>query len=208
MVEIIDNAINLAATAFCAIVAAVFMVRTNKRAWVLLMLTGGVYFLGDLYWQLYLLFYGETPPYSYISDMSWYVATLLMFILLTEIRAVHGKWYYSHILWIIPVFTVGMAIFFLHWGDVLGNIITVVFRSALLWNAAGGLLAARKVEEEKPNRWFYSLTLTYCLSEYAMEVASCFWMGDTIRNPYFWADTLMALAFVAMPWGLRKAVER
>ena len=157
MIELIDNSINLAAAAICTVVAVIYMVRTNKRAWVLLTLSAGVFFLGDLYWQLYLLFYGATPTYSYISDVSWYAASLFLFILLTEIRAMHGKWYYSHILWIIPVFTVGMAIFFLRWGDLIGNIISVVVRTALLWNALGGLLATRTVEEEKPNRMFYIL---------------------------------------------------
>ena len=208
MIELIDNSINLAAAAICTVVAVIYMVRTNKRAWVLLTLSAGVFFLGDLYWQLYLLFYGATPTYSYISDVSWYAASLLVFILLTEIRAMHGKWYYSHILWIIPVFTVGMAIFFLRWGDLIGNIISVVVRSALLWNALGGLLATQTVEEEKPNRMFYILAIVFCLAEYGTEFSSCFWMGDTIRNPYFWCDSVMSLVLLLLPCGLRKAVER
>lgn len=208
MIELIDNSINLAAAAICTVVAVIYMVRTNKRAWVLLTLSAGVFFLGDLYWQLYLLFYGATPTYSYISDVSWYAASLFLFILLTEIRAMHGKWYYSHILWIIPVFTVGMAIFFLRWGDLIGNIISVVVRSALLWNALGGLLATRTVEEEKPNRMFYILAIVFCLVEYGTEFSSCFWMGDTIRNPYFWCDSVMSLVLLLLPCGLRKAVER
>ena len=208
MIELIDNAINMAAAAICTVVAFIYMVRTNKRAWVLLTLSSGVFFLGDLYWQLYLLFYGETPPYSYISDYSWYAASLLMFILLTEIRAMHGKWYCYRILWMIPVFTVGMAIFFLQWGDPLGNLVTVGIRTSLLWNAFGGLLASRTVEEEKPNRMFYALSAVYCLSEYSTELSSCFWMGDTIRNPYFWSDTVMSAVLLLLPIGLRKAVDR
>ena len=66
MIESIENGIQLVTTAVCTALSVSRAVRSGKRVWLLLALASGVYFLGDLYWQLFLIFYGETPDYSYI----------------------------------------------------------------------------------------------------------------------------------------------
>jgi hypothetical protein len=33
-------------------------------------------------------------------------------------------------------------------------------------------------------------------------------MGDTLKNPYFWFDTLLSICFLLFPWALRKAEEQ
>jgi hypothetical protein len=54
----------------------------------------------------------------------------------------------------------------------------------------------------------YVVTLVFCAAEYGMWTSSCFWMGDTILNIYFWFDFLLSIAFVLFLPALRKAVSR
>ena len=71
MIEIIENAIQLITTGICTVVAVRKGVLEQNRAWIVLALASGVFFLGDLYWELFLVLYGRTPAYSYIPYLSW-----------------------------------------------------------------------------------------------------------------------------------------
>jgi len=48
--------------------------------------------------------------------------------------------------------------------------------------------------------------VSFAITEYIAWTASCFWMGDTLLNPYFWFDTLLSINFLILPLALRKAV--
>ncbi|MBR3189095.1 MAG: hypothetical protein IKF59_13855, partial [Lachnospiraceae bacterium] len=58
----------------------------RNRAWIVLALASGVFFLGDLYCVLFLVLYGRTPAYSYIPYLSWYASYLFLLLLLFELR--------------------------------------------------------------------------------------------------------------------------
>ena len=90
----------------------------------------------------------------------------------------------------------------------IGNTFTVVLRTLPMWQALDGLLAIRDGQEKKEKRFFFLAVMAFCLAEYGTDTASCFWMGDTIRNPYFWIDMVLAATFVVFPRALRKAVEQ
>ena len=82
MIESVENALQLLVTGICAVISAYKAVAFRSRTWALLLLFSGAFFLGDLYWLLFMLFYGETPYYSYIPDLSWYTSYLFLFLLL------------------------------------------------------------------------------------------------------------------------------
>ena len=50
------------------------------------------------------------------------------------------------------------------------------------------------------------ITLIFCLLEYALWTVSCFWMGDTMANPYFWFDLLITGCMLLFLPALEKAV--
>ena len=54
VIESTENIIQLFTTGFCAGLSAYRAFKTGKHAWVLLFFAAFVYFLGDIYWQLYL----------------------------------------------------------------------------------------------------------------------------------------------------------
>ena len=99
-----------------------------------------------------------------------------------------------------------MGVFYLQWGDWIGNITAAVLMSLLLWHAADSLSLWRDAQErgKRPLAWAVVL---FCAAEYAAWTSSCFWAGDTLANPYFWFDTLLSVWFLLAPAALRKAVE-
>lgn len=216
MIEIIENSLQLVTTGLCMIVSLRKGILQQSRAWVILALASGVFFLGDLYWELFLVLYGITPEYSYIPYLSWYAAYLFVLLLLFALREDNSRRSgreHRKILWIIPVFTAGMCIFYMQYGDWIGNIISAVLMGLLIWHAADGLLCVREYQKElhgggMADAGIYMVVLLFCLSEYGAWTTSCFWMGDTWRNPYFWFDTLLSVVFLLFPAALGKAVGK
>jgi len=206
MIESIENTIQLAATLFCTVFAVFYAAKTGKRIWALLALASGVYFLGDLYWQLFLVFYGDTPRYSQIPYLGWYAGYVFLLLQLLEIRGERPAQPRSRFLWLIPPFTAGMAAFYLQWGDWLGNLVSAVLMSLLLWHTAD-CLSLWRGEADAGKRGLAKTVLLFCAAEYAAWTSSCFWNGDTLLNLYFWFDTLLSVCFLIFPFALRRAVE-
>ena len=212
MIESIENAIQLLTTGGCTAAALVFAMRSKDRAWILLGLFTGVYFLGDLYWLLYLVFYSDTPSYSNISDLSWYAAYLFLLLLMFQIgkerELPHQVLLRRKILWIIPAFTAASCVFFMRWGDYASNLVAAGFMTLLFLYSLDGLLSAREGLPCKGRPAFvYAIIFVFCLIEYGLWITSCYWMGDTLRNPYFWFDGLMTIVILFFPAALRKAVS-
>lgn len=205
MIESIENAIQLVTTGLCTVLAVLHAVRSRNRVWLLLALASGVYFLGDLYWQLFLLFYGMTPFYSNIPYLSWYAGYVFLVLLVLELRGPRPAVPRSRALWLIPLFTLAMAAFYLQWGDWIGNITAALLMSLLLWHTVDGLFFCQS-PPERGKRRFAWVILLFCAAEYGAWTASCFWAGDTLLNPYFWFDALLSVCFLLFPRALGKAV--
>ena len=213
MIETVDNLVQLIVTGLCTASALVFALRAKARVWALLGLFSGIFFLGDLYWFLYLFFYDETPPFSFISYFSWYTSYLFLLLLLLFIRQEEGLFHVStsfrKLFWIVPVFTSGMCAFYMTYGDYLSNIITAVLMTGLIWHSIDGLLYLRgKPAEQGRRKYLYMVTLLFCFAEYALWSSSCFEEGSIIAGVYYWFDYLLSLTFVLFLPALRKAVTR
>jgi len=215
MIETIENAIQLAVTGGCTCVALYCAVWSRARAWILLGLFSGIFFLGDLYWQLFLIFYDKTPPAFYISEFSWYTSYLFLLLLLIYINIESTeKWRFRlrPAYLCIPAFTAAMCVFYMQRGDYIANIIVAVLMTGLIWHAVYGLEILQKQSAQGPagrqRRMLYVVTLVFCAAEYGMWTSSCFWVGDSITNIYFWFDFLLSVTFVLFLPALRKAVGR
>ena len=204
MIEIIENAIQLVTTGICTVIALRKGIRLQNRAWIVLALASGVFFLGDLYWELFLVLYGHTPGYSYIPYLSWYASYMFLLLLLFELKGEREERKTRKILWIIPVFSAGMCIFYMQFGDWIGNIITAVFMSLLMWHALDMLLLLRDSKKAA----IFAVVLLFCIVEYAAWTATCFGNYETLAHPYFWLDTLLSAVFLLFPAALGKAVGR
>ncbi len=221
MIEAADNIIQLITTSVATVVALYRAARLKSRAWSMLGLFSGVYSLGLLYWLMFILFCEANPEYSHIPDLCWYSSYLFLLLLVIYVREEStGKDSFymapgetlidvirrmAPVLWCIPVFMAGMCIFYMTHGDYLGNIAAAVLMTGLIWHAASGLLSLKGQNDcKKP---LYYVILLFCFTEYGLWTTSCFWMGDTIVNPYFWFDLLLSLTFFMFVWALGKAVR-
>ena len=204
MIEIIENGIQLVTTGICTVIALRKGIRLQNHAWIVLALASGVFFLGDLYWELFLVLYGHTPGYSYIPYLSWYASYMFLLLLLFELKGEREERKTRKILWIIPVFSAGMCIFYMQFGDWIGNIITAVFMSLLMWHALDMLLLLRDSKKAA----IFAVVLLFCIVEYAAWTATCFGNYETLAHPYFWLDTLLSAVFLLFPAALGKAVGR
>ena len=194
MIESVENAAQLALVLGCAGVCAAKALRSRSREWLMLTLFYGSFALGDGYWLLYLMFYGQTPRLFYASDLCWYAAYLYLYLLLQRVSTSEERSARYYSLLPLPLFAGGMAAFYLRWGDWAGNLISAVLMSLLMWHAVRGLKWLRGRPEEGSRRGLYIAVLVFCAIEYAAWTASCFWMGDTWMNPYFWFDSLLTLS--------------
>ena len=207
MIESIENGIQLLLTGICALAGTGMAIRSHSRTWALFGLFSGSYFLGDLYWFLYLIFYGRTPRFSLVPDLSWYASLLFLSLLL--FYAGGGKRpKYRRVLWLVPAFTAAMGIFFMQWGQYASNVIYAVLMGLVLWRAFDGLISVQEKKEEKKNHALYVMAVFFCAAEYGMWVCSCLFEGETLTNPYFWFDLLMSVSFLLFIPAVRKAVGR
>ena len=224
MIETIDNIIQLITTGTCTIVSMYNAARFKSRAWSMLGLFSGVFFLGLIYWFLFLLFYHHTPQYSYISDICWYSSYLFLMLLIIYIRedssgpdafplkpdagVVRIARTIRPVCWCVPVFTAAMCIFFMQYGRYLSNIIAAVMMTGIIWHALSGFLSLRDEGIfQNGHKALYTVTLLFCAAEYSLWTASCFFTGDTLANPYFWIDALLSATFLLFIPALRKAVH-
>ena len=207
MIESAENAIQLVLIFISTLMSFFWSGQNFKKAWALLGFSSFSFFLGDLYWQLYMFFYGETPVFCYISDISWYASYLFLILLMVEIgiRTDIGKRIKK--LWPIPLFTLSAFFLYIQYGDIPGNVLNVILMTILIWYASAGLLSIREKKTDKKYKFLLLLILAYAACEYASGIISCFWMGDTILNPYFWFDFLLGVVFILLPVSMRKAAK-
>ena len=208
MIETVVNIIQLIITGSCCGIALYHAVRTGHKAWTLTGLFAGMFFMGDLYWLLFLLFYGETPPYSFIPYVSWDASYLFLLLLLTEIKGGIRRKPVMRVLIPVMVFTVSLCLYYMTFGDYIGNIIVMVLMSMLIYHSLDGLLSKQEPVAEDNRRSVFKATLFFCFAEYGSWTMSCFSEGSAVRDLYYLFDLLITLSFILVVLAVRKAVSR
>ena len=202
MIETIENALQLGVTGICSAICFFLAYRMKEKEWDILALFYAAIFLGDLYWLLYLLFKGTTPNLSYVSEFAWYAAYMFLLIIFRFVGGEKATQIRHPLLWLIPVFVIGMCIFYMQWGDYLGNIISAFLMGLLFLNSIRGLIAFSRGDEAdetfRTRRNFCASVLVLCLIEYTLWTVSCFSSGEGISNPYYWFDFLFTMSMAAL----------
>ena len=213
MIETVENAAQFVVVTVCCGISVFRSMRRRSRLWVLMSLFYGTFLLGLLYWLLYLLFYGMTPQFRYISELSWYTAYLFLFMILQFTASPDERQLNSKLPLLMPVFATGMCILYAQFSPWLSNIMSAFVMSLLLYHAFRGMLYYRKKKLSCTRRTLCRLTMLFCTSEYCMWTFTCFYWSDRLSNPYFWFDILQTVCFplfipvVARLEADRKAVD-
>ena len=107
--------------------------------------------------------------------------------------------------WLAPAFCLPQFVLYVTRGDLLLNVLMCGLTMMLAWCAVRGLVWAKKTENGRLRR-FHGTVLAFTALEYALWTASCFWVSDTLTNPYFWFDFLLTLVLLLFLPAVRKAV--
>ena len=193
MVESIDNALQIAALLICSGVAIGKAAAKRSRVWTLLFFVYGSWVLGDVYWQVCLIFYGRTPQISVVSDLSWYASYVFLYMILRETATPEGAREKRFLPWVGPLFSLGMAVFFMQWGKIVSNLIYALLMGLLLFSVLRRFLDKEKYKAQQP---LCVMIFVFCLLEYAAWISTCFFWSDGIENPYFWFDFLMTVCLI------------
>ena len=207
MIEIIENSVQLALLAVLTVVTAVLSVRDKRTEGGLLAMFYGSYALGDLYWLLYLVYYGHTPRVFYIPDLSWYASYVFLDLVMVRMAPSEERKDRRPAFWLTALFPAAMFLYYVQFGDVAGNVISAVLMGLLIFHAVRGLVFLRTHPEGKPRRTLYIAALGFCLMEYCAWTASCLFEGETLSNPYYWCDFLITLSAMLLFPAYRKAVR-
>lgn len=205
MVESIENAAQIVVLLACAGYSLYNALQYHSRTWVLLAFFCGSWMLADLYWQVCLVFYNQSPQISVVSNLSWYAGYLFLYMLMRHIASPEkgvrrSKWAY-----LAPVFSFGMAAYYMQYGQIVSNLIYAALMGLLIF-AVIRRLTDRKTYEKQ--RLFTVATVIFCLAEYGMWTSSCFFVEDGLENPYYWFDILMTAVFPFFLFATRKAVRK
>ncbi len=203
MIERFDNAIQIAVLSICVIVAIYRAVRYRSRSWMLLFFFYGCCLLGDIYWLVCFLFYGQTPQISVVADLSWYAAYIFLYLLLRHTSPPEKIPGTKLVAWLGPVFALGMAAFFMLRGEIISNLIYAGLIGLLLFAAIRRLSDKR---EPGHSSFLPAMILVFCLLEYSLWTASCFWDETVPLHPYYVFDLLLTVSFLFFIPAAKKAV--
>jgi len=205
MIEIVDNAVQLAVTLVCAGVSGSLALRRRKQAYTILACYYGSLSMGILYWLVYDLITSYTPKIFYVSDLCWMASYLFLLMLVTETTGSEEGAFRHPAAWISPVVSTALTLFYCQWGDWVENIIWCGLMGASGWFAIRGCIWAAR-QKETARRNFHLAVLFLIAVEYCLWTASCFWTGDTLANPYFWFDFCLSGAAALLLLAAERAV--
>lgn len=208
MVELIDNISQFAVTFLAGIGAGIMFYKTHKQTYFLLTCFYGTYMLGSLHWTLYILLFKYTPQVFYVSELAWIASFVFLLTLDFTLFTPKERKFHHIAAWIAPAICIPIMVFFMTRGEILGNLIMCGTTMVAAWLSIRGLIYARRQNDESRNQQFFHIAvLAIVILEYGLWMASCFWVSDTLTNPYFWFDFLLSAALLILLPATRKAVE-
>lgn len=206
MLELLDCLVQFLVTAygFCAALREYY--RARRQPWFLLTCFYATFALGTLYWSLHLLLRQETPQVFYVSDLAWLASFVFLLALTLTLPTAEERRFRTRLCRLVPVVCLPQFILYVTYGDVLSNVFMCGMTMLLAWCAVRGLVWAKRSGGARLRR-FHGMVLAFAALEYALWTSSCFWVSDTLTNPYFWFDFLLSLVLLLLLPALRKAVD-
>ena len=207
MYEVFENAFQILMLVISLGLALSLAWRTREKAWVLLSLFYGCWIMGDIYWQLCLILFGDIPKLSLVSNLSWYSSYIFLYILLRYMEPKPG--FSKSFLPIIgPLFTFAMAVFFIvqsGGGQIGSNLASALFMGILLYAAIRRLMDHRR----EGNRSLLCVLVNLCCCmEYGMWISTSFVLEDNLLHPYYWFDITLSISFLLYISALKKEVAQ
>lgn len=231
MIEFWDYLVQFLVCAAGCTGATALLVKSRRQPYFLLACFFGTYGLGTLYWTLHVLLLDATPQIFYVSELGWIASYVFLLTMEMTLPSAEELRFRTKLSWLAPVIAVPQFILYITHGDVFFNVLMcsgtmaaaclsirgLVFSHRSLTSQTAG--QARRKDDtdfvagpEAPVghpadlRPFHITVLCFTALEYALWTSSCFWVSDTLTNPYFWFDFMLSASILAMLPATRKAV--
>ena len=179
MEAIIENAaLALFMLCFGLSLARAFDMRT--RPWVILSFGFACNMFAQAYWVGYIMVFGETPAYFYISDIGWAADFLFILMVLVECNIKRAPTPPTPAAWIPVVISAVLCVYYIAIGN---NAIACLVDNGLMasigYFAVRGVVHASGGKEEsrrfRDNRAFAAMCLAFVAIELSLWTASCFY---------------------------------
>ena len=207
MIEFIDNLLQFFMSLFCCVLSGVMYWRNRRQPCFLLTCFYGCFALGGLYWTLFLLLFAQTPRTFYVAEIAWLSGYSFLNLLQHTIMDKEEKAFKSRAFWPVLAVSVFLLLFYCTFGDIFSNIVISVMLLPLFWYSVRGLIFLCGLGSEKQTARFFHVTiLCFVILEHCLWLSSCFWVGDSLTNPYFWFDFLLTAWCPLLLVAVRKAV--
>lgn len=207
MVELITNLFQLIAAIVATLLAGILFYKSHVQAYLLLTSFFGTFMLGSLYWTLHFFLFDYTPHLFYVSELAWIASHMFLLTLIFTLASHEEKKFRHPAVWFAPIFCLPQLLLYLATGDILLNILISCLAMVIMWCALRGFIYARQKSGKHRNRQYFHLALlAIIILEHGLWTFSCFWMGDTLANPYFWIDFSLTIALILLLPATRKAV--
>ena len=231
MIEFWDYLVQFLVCAAGCTGATVLLVKSRRQPYFLLACFFGTYGLGTLYWTLHVLLLDATPQIFYVSELGWTASYVFLLTMEMTLPSAEELRFRTKLSWLAPVIAVPQFFLYVTHGDVFFNVLMCSGTMAAAWLSIRGLVFSRRspvsmaadetLEKENTDftagaekavgqpadlRPFHITVLCFTALEYALWTSSCFWISDTLANPYFWFDFMLSASILAMLPVTRKAV--
>ena len=155
--------------------------------------------MGLAYWVMYLILLGTSPLVFCVSELSWTASYIFLTLrLYADVpKEKHKK---KAIFWILPLFSLGMGIFFCLRGSYFENILMGTAMGILGFYAVKGIYFA-KIQKQTGKLWIFAAALIFYAAEYLLWGSSYFITENTFINPYYLVDIFImnpALILIAV----------
>lgn len=208
MVEFIDNLIQVIVTFVCFVWSCTYFHKTGKQAYFILLGFFGCFTFAGLYWTLYYSLFLDTPHVFYVSEVGWSSGSILLRLLQYALSDEEERSFRTRYSWISLVIGVPLLIYYYSYRDILFSSITTVIMIILSWHAIRGIVYWRRKGIFDYRMRFQIVVLVFVLLEYCLWIAGDFWIGDTVKNPYFWFDFLLTIWRFFLLYVTKKVVSQ
>ena len=206
--ELIENLLQLLVTFVGALLSGIAYRKSHRQAYFLLLCFYGCFALGALYWTLYLLLFGLTPQFFYVSEFGWVSSMIFLRILQATLTGSEERTFRCRRAWLALLVGVPLVVFYCTYGDILSNLIWCGMMILLSFCSVRGLVYANaQTGAARELRYFHIGVLFFVVSEYLLWTAGCFWRNDSLASPAFWCDLLLTLAILGLLPATRRAVS-
>ena len=188
MTELTDNLLQLFCVFICGCYSCISAIRNRSYNRLLVLLFYLSFGMGLAYWVLYLILLGTSPLVFCVSELSWTASYIFLALRL-----------YADV-WILPLFSLGIGIFFCLRGSYFENILMGTAMGILGFYAVKGIYFA-KIQKQTGKLWIFAAALIFYAAEYLLWGSSYFITENTFINPYYLVDIFImnpALILIAV----------